>query len=733
MCPPGTPPRVELDARIGKALIEFPSADIARTAWESPRLYGGGQEHIRAYWYRLPGIGVDAGVGELEEGEIEDGELVNGASVKVNGQKRRKNRAASITTSVASTSTFSNAFSVPFSPSSLPSASSTTSVTFADGKWRSKSIVQAEEPPTTPSLPPGARWVYQDGRWVIQYLRSSLEPDHLPPPISLSAFVDSQEALAETDLNRMNEEGALDPDSDEGLLKLTRGEPVVFTDGRRFPAQARNNNSLNHNHLPPPVTLSALAEPFYPTTQPGPSLMQSDRAPSFDHEEAKRPRNGKQAVPLNRNRSLVSEESMEIASEDGDVYPSITSLGSSFAIGPPEAYPELSPRAYIAALTGSNERPHHMRAGDNGQEKSADSDSAEPSPRMPVHAPLPRLPAKSASHIVSGSALIRSSTPSPSPSATAPYSNKPLPVDVTLNASNTRSASASTSTPPTGQDRAQDLKQTLLARQKELEEAITKTKDAMAAKMAAPRSGTATPTASEVPVESFEEIPGLTASSTSTLTPATKALKLEPDTSAKARNTAKEDELRRLVLNSKRSRVVGQTSRPPQPSSSAGSSTTRDVKPVAVVSETTTTTTTTTKVTTTKSEVDLDSLAASFIAETIQTVSGPSRADKSASPPPPVSAARSGPDIILPPPSVSASTALDSLAPVTSGFQAMSEIERLVYKEKLLGRKIAESKMYMEQYTNAPTKALKKEIRQKMDERMRYVYSLRFLLMWCVE
>lgn len=86
-------PRVELDIKVGKALIEFPSAEMARTAWESGRMHGDGKEHIRVYWYRLPGVGADAGVGELEEGEIEDGELSKHiprkAKQKVKEQKRR--------------------------------------------------------------------------------------------------------------------------------------------------------------------------------------------------------------------------------------------------------------------------------------------------------------------------------------------------------------------------------------------------------------------------------------------------------------------------------------------------------------------------------------------------------------------------------------------------------------------------------------------------------------------
>ena len=52
----------------------------------------------------MPGVAADEGVRELEEGEIEEGELVNAASLKMNKQLKKRNRAPSITTSMASSS-----------------------------------------------------------------------------------------------------------------------------------------------------------------------------------------------------------------------------------------------------------------------------------------------------------------------------------------------------------------------------------------------------------------------------------------------------------------------------------------------------------------------------------------------------------------------------------------------------------------------------------------------------
>ncbi|KAJ7308675.1 hypothetical protein DFH08DRAFT_899906, partial [Mycena albidolilacea] len=92
-----------IDPPSAKALIEFPTAELARRAWGSPKLgldghpvdpakheaaLGHGKpvkgkpraDLIRVWWYRVDGVGAGAGVGEIEEGEIVDGEGEAGAS-----------------------------------------------------------------------------------------------------------------------------------------------------------------------------------------------------------------------------------------------------------------------------------------------------------------------------------------------------------------------------------------------------------------------------------------------------------------------------------------------------------------------------------------------------------------------------------------------------------------------------------------------------------------------------
>lgn len=64
---------VDVDTKSGKSLVEFVDSASARRAFQSKQLKGKGKHAIRAWWYRVTGVGSNAGVGEIEEGEVEDG------------------------------------------------------------------------------------------------------------------------------------------------------------------------------------------------------------------------------------------------------------------------------------------------------------------------------------------------------------------------------------------------------------------------------------------------------------------------------------------------------------------------------------------------------------------------------------------------------------------------------------------------------------------------------------
>jgi hypothetical protein len=64
---------IDVDTKSGKSLVEFVDSASARRAFQSKQLKGKGKHAIRAWWYRVTGVGSNAGVGEIEEGEVEDG------------------------------------------------------------------------------------------------------------------------------------------------------------------------------------------------------------------------------------------------------------------------------------------------------------------------------------------------------------------------------------------------------------------------------------------------------------------------------------------------------------------------------------------------------------------------------------------------------------------------------------------------------------------------------------
>ncbi|RDX51767.1 hypothetical protein OH76DRAFT_1481280 [Lentinus brumalis] len=90
----GTPVRVVVDTKNGKALVEWVGARAVESAFTSMRLRGDGKEHIRVYHYRgdqpppprpPPSQGAVKVEKEIEEGEIEEGEVI-----EVGGKSKKK-------------------------------------------------------------------------------------------------------------------------------------------------------------------------------------------------------------------------------------------------------------------------------------------------------------------------------------------------------------------------------------------------------------------------------------------------------------------------------------------------------------------------------------------------------------------------------------------------------------------------------------------------------------------
>ncbi|KAG6844475.1 hypothetical protein H0H87_006611 [Tephrocybe sp. NHM501043] len=95
-----------IDSHGAKALVEFATAELARKAWSSPRLGAelvGVKTHhlkgrpredlIKVWWYRVDGIGANAGVGEIEEGEIEGDAAEKEIEVPVKKETKKERKA----------------------------------------------------------------------------------------------------------------------------------------------------------------------------------------------------------------------------------------------------------------------------------------------------------------------------------------------------------------------------------------------------------------------------------------------------------------------------------------------------------------------------------------------------------------------------------------------------------------------------------------------------------------
>ncbi|KAG6851241.1 hypothetical protein H0H93_011677 [Arthromyces matolae] len=95
-----------VDYSAAKALVEFATAELARKAWGSPRLgadLAGLKTHqlkgrpredlIKVWWYRVDGIGANAGVGEIEEGEIEGDAAEKEIEVPIKKETKKERKA----------------------------------------------------------------------------------------------------------------------------------------------------------------------------------------------------------------------------------------------------------------------------------------------------------------------------------------------------------------------------------------------------------------------------------------------------------------------------------------------------------------------------------------------------------------------------------------------------------------------------------------------------------------
>lgn len=543
-------PRVHLDIKAGRALIEFAGAERARMAWESTRMFGEGKEHIRVWWYRVPGVGAGSGVGELEEGEIEDGMLEDGdVAVKSVTRKPKK-------------------------------------------KVQQPKLVP--RPPAAPPLPPRP----------VEKMVQPILPRTYPYPLALLA------------------------------------PPVFSIPDPPLPLLPPPSWSV-----PAPAREAAIRHPTPPT---GPEL--NDRATSMD------------LASDDGFAEMLPEQSLHVNSEPC-ASADTASIASSRAgsVVPEDAPIHIDPTVVLARLS---------------------------SPAVALVSDAPSVPAPRPAEPSNPSPVITSRELSPAPAISLVSSESPTLTASTSSRAATPSppnrSAYSTPTPPPSEPRAMKnapkgpsyVKRSLMARQRELEGKIARSREDLATRTAS-RSGTSTPT-----IEAHSEDTYFTRILDTKLgpplvpTPPAQAVS-DLATDKSAESLAKEEKLRRLVLNSKRPKMeVG---------SLAVHATT--ITSYTVEGRHSLETRSNVASELTQSAHSLEDLAVSFITETIQSMS---------------------PAQVVPPPE-----------PTAPSPVPMTEKEILVAKEHLLQKHIADTKALIAKLGAATSKDEKKRLMKEMKESTR--------------
>lgn len=606
---PPPPARVDLDVRSGKALIEFATAEVARTAWESERLSGEGKEHIRVWWYRVPGIGADAGVGELEEGEIEDGEL----SKQAGGKKKNKSTAQQpqwvaeqqpqqwpvippmairVDTQWASTSR------------SASSSTMTSSV--------GPSPVEVQQSPRPPlhiptSLPP--KPVFTAGQTAV---KTPTPP--LPPPVAvqnLSTVPKVSQHAAESSENvtfSPNDTSVASQSRSAFAASTLQPTAAVFVPRNQIVSSAPSSTVIPTTQSPhtitPPTDIRYTANLLQPSDFAGTAT-------------------GSQSPDA---QSIVRDDD-----EDDVMSISSSREGSPSPPTAPSVASAIQRQSLSSAASVGEPRVSHSPPSDSASTSELSNIASNGSAPSVISSEVSRIMVDSVPSIVRNP-----TTPPSEPRATRNAPNMPS-----------------------------------FAKRKELEERLAKRREEMSARssVSTTSSGTGTPVSE---IEAMLQDPSLSSVPTPTPTNASSPVELSA--------AMKEDDLRRLVLNSRKARLASTASNTPgteSPPPYVASVTVREVKA-------------------SQTEMNLNDLAVSFITESIQAVTLPSP--------------------------VNIPYMMDKPSKLMSPI--FSEKILLAEKQKILERNIADQKELVGQYVAARTKADRDRLKAAMAERTRYVVHL---------
>jgi hypothetical protein len=350
--------------------------------------------------------------------------------------------------------------------------------------------------------------------------------------------------------------------------------------------------------------------------------------------------------------------------------------GYPFKPPPPnQAPPPLPPPTF--SFSGSASQSHNQNLQPAAQ-----------SPLLPLVAPQPKVPQPFVAHELAGQAIASFSSSSQTPaqsssdSTSSTASTTPIPSEP--------KAMKNAPTEPSYTKRA------LMARQKELEEKIAKSKLELAAAAAksAAVSGSTTPTTATTTAQP----PGLAVPTTTPMATPKPSMDL-------GEKQLMEDRLRKLVLQSQKARGKGKveaTTTAPVPLPPPQQQQNRVVQPTTGLSASAT-------VSISSHSFSLEDMAVSFITQTIETI----KSQPSTSPSP----------VVLP------AIVATKPPPPTSNSNSNVRLE-LAAKQKRLEEHISESKALMAKLSQARSKEEKDGIMKAMREKSRWVLLSIFFPPW---
>ncbi|KAG6810774.1 hypothetical protein H0H92_010402 [Tricholoma furcatifolium] len=600
-----------VDYHASKALIEFATAELARKAWASPKLGAslvGLKTHemkgrpredlIKVWWYRVDGIGANAGVGEIEEGEIEGDAAEKEVEVPVK-KETKKEKKARLARERQAKKLAAAAANPPMTPSTLSSPASATSLPIVTPK---EAIVPQPYP-----LPPDLS-SFAQAELPMAYPYYAILPQPLPHPLP---------QLAPVPLPKPKTRAPLLPQS--ALETQWRSQHEL----PKKPNRDIITSTASHSQQ---IPIASITKPqSRPQQLPKLSAPQPTVPASLEYED----------MDVEEDMILESPQTGRRSSFDLSSVPPIQDHQPPMEPELDHAIPKLSGTLGVSSTT-LVDAPSEISSSvppNDGHNESVPPSTFEPNPSRPES---PSPPA------------IISPSPSSGGSGTPPLEPRAM-----KNA-------------PKGPSFA---KRSLLARQKELEERIARTKQELGITINAP-----------APPPGPNDIP----------TPTTESPLMDDEESKQAM----EERLRMLVLRSQRNRSKG--SAPVTPSTDAPgplsttatrtqlSNMSASVNPPPSVS---------TKV---EQAFSLDDLAVSFITETIETFK--------AAPHPPTPTIQSFP--------------LSSVSRTTSSTASAAKLE-LAAKQKRLEAQIAQSKILMAKLGQARTKQERETILTAIREHSR--------------